>query len=52
MNAIVNALYGTHDTDLCYGYNAFWTRCLQYMRVDCGFEVARNAGWRESGALT
>lgn len=40
LNRVVNALYGTHYTDLCYGYNAFWTRCLRYMRVDCdGFEV-------------
>lgn len=40
LNAIVNRVYGTHYTDLCYGYNAFWARCLPYMRVDCdGFEV-------------
>jgi glycosyltransferase involved in cell wall biosynthesis len=40
LNALVNALYGTSYTDLCYGFNAFWTRCLPYMRVDCdGFEV-------------
>jgi glycosyltransferase involved in cell wall biosynthesis len=40
LNALVNAVYGTHYTDLCYGYNAFWTRCLPYMHVDCnGFEV-------------
>jgi glycosyltransferase involved in cell wall biosynthesis len=40
LNALVNTLYGTSYTDLCYGYNAFWTRCLPYMRVDCqGFEV-------------
>lgn len=40
LNAFVNVLYGTHYTDLCYGYNAFWTRCLPYMHVDCdGFEV-------------
>ena len=40
LGAIVNSLYGTHYTDLCYGYNAFWSRCLPYMRVDCdGFEV-------------
>jgi glycosyltransferase involved in cell wall biosynthesis len=40
LNAIVNLLYGTRYTDLCYGYNAFWARCLPYMRVDCdGFEV-------------
>jgi glycosyltransferase involved in cell wall biosynthesis len=40
LGAFVNALYGTHYTDLCYGYNAFWARCLPYLRVDCdGFEV-------------
>ncbi|HEY6757873.1 MAG TPA: glycosyltransferase family 2 protein [Baekduia sp.] len=40
LSALVNALYGTSYTDLCYGYNAFWARCLPYMRVDCdGFEV-------------
>jgi glycosyltransferase involved in cell wall biosynthesis len=40
LNALVNGLYGTSYTDLCYGYNAFWACCLPYMRVDCeGFEV-------------
>ena len=40
LNALVNAPYHTSYTDLCYGYNAFWARCLPYMRVDCdGFEV-------------
>ena len=40
LNVLVNRLYGTSYTDLCYGYNAFWIRCLPYMRVDCnGFEV-------------
>jgi glycosyltransferase involved in cell wall biosynthesis len=40
LNAVVNGLYGTHYTDLCYGCNAFWARCLPYMYVDCnGFEV-------------
>jgi glycosyltransferase involved in cell wall biosynthesis len=40
LTSIVNGLYGTSYTDLCYGYNAFWSRCLPYMRVDCsGFEV-------------
>jgi glycosyltransferase involved in cell wall biosynthesis len=40
LGAFVNTLYGTRYTDLCYGYNAFWARCLPYMRVDCdGFEV-------------
>src|SRR4051812_1940413 len=40
LNALVNALYRTSFTDLCYGFNAFWARCLPFMRVDCdGFEV-------------
>jgi glycosyltransferase involved in cell wall biosynthesis len=40
LNALVNALYGTRYTDLCYGFNAFWARCLPYLRVDCdGFEI-------------
>lgn len=38
--AAVNLLYGTRYTDLCYGYNAFWRRCLPAIDVDCeGFEV-------------
>lgn len=40
LNGLVNVLYGTSYTDLCYGFNAFWARCLPYTRVDCnGFEV-------------
>jgi glycosyltransferase involved in cell wall biosynthesis len=37
---LVNALFGAHFSDLCYGYNAFWKRCLSNMNIDCnGFEV-------------
>jgi glycosyltransferase involved in cell wall biosynthesis len=40
LNGIVNLLYGTDYSDLCYGYNAFWAHCLPHMSVDCtGFEV-------------
>ena len=40
LNLLVNILYGTRYTDLCYGYNAFWAHCLPYIHVDCdGFEV-------------
>jgi glycosyltransferase involved in cell wall biosynthesis len=36
----VNTLFGVHYTDLCYGYMAFWRRCLPQLAVDCtGFEV-------------
>jgi glycosyltransferase involved in cell wall biosynthesis len=38
--ALVNFLYGTHYSDLCYGYNAFWKTCLGQLRIDCdGFEI-------------
>ncbi|MBW0104206.1 glycosyltransferase family 2 protein [Pseudonocardia sp. KRD291] len=28
LNGVANALFGTRYTDLCYGYNAFWTDIL------------------------
>lgn len=31
LNAIVNTLFSSRFTDLCYGYNAFWRRCLDVM---------------------
>jgi glycosyltransferase involved in cell wall biosynthesis len=37
---LVNALFRTRYTDLCYGFNAFWSRCLPRLEVDSdGFEV-------------
>ncbi|WP_304118784.1 glycosyltransferase family 2 protein [Mycolicibacterium bacteremicum] len=33
LNALVNLLFGTKYTDLCYGYNAFNRRCLDVMRL-------------------
>jgi glycosyltransferase involved in cell wall biosynthesis len=37
---VVNILFGTRYTDLCYGYNAFWTRHAETLSIDCdGFEV-------------
>jgi len=37
---LVNRLYKTSYTDLCYGYNAFWRRALPAILPDCrGFEV-------------
>jgi glycosyltransferase involved in cell wall biosynthesis len=37
---LVNRLFGTRYTDLCYGYNAFWARHLPALDLDCdGFEV-------------
>jgi glycosyltransferase involved in cell wall biosynthesis len=31
LNGLVNILFATHYTDLCYGYNAFWRHCLEAM---------------------
>jgi glycosyltransferase involved in cell wall biosynthesis len=40
LTGLVNVLYRTRYSDLCYGYNAFWSRCLPHLAVDCdGFEV-------------
>jgi glycosyltransferase involved in cell wall biosynthesis len=40
LGALVNWLFGTRYTDLCYGYNAFWAEHLDTLALDCaGFEV-------------
>jgi glycosyltransferase involved in cell wall biosynthesis len=40
LSGTANLLHGTHFTDLCYGYNAFWARCLPFIALDApGFEV-------------
>jgi len=40
LTGIVNLICQTRFSDLCYGYNAFWRDCLQFIDVDVsGFEV-------------
>ncbi|MFL5657741.1 MAG: glycosyltransferase family 2 protein [Ktedonobacteraceae bacterium] len=40
LSRLVNLLFWTQFSDLCYGYNAFWKHCLNYVEIDCdGFEV-------------
>ncbi len=40
LGAGVNLMFGTSYTDLCYGYSAFWRRCLPHLHITCdGFEV-------------
>jgi glycosyltransferase involved in cell wall biosynthesis len=40
LSGLVNVLFRTRYTDLCYGYNAFWRHCLPHLHVTCsGFEV-------------
>ncbi len=40
LSLLVNRLFGTRYTDLCYGYNAFWAKHLSKLDLDCdGFEI-------------
>ena len=40
LSSLVNRLWAVNYSDLCYGYNAFWRRCLPLLAPDCnGFEV-------------
>jgi glycosyltransferase involved in cell wall biosynthesis len=40
LTGTVNRLFGTRYTDLCYGYNAFWSEVVPAIEVRCaGFEV-------------
>jgi glycosyltransferase involved in cell wall biosynthesis len=51
LTGTVNTLYGVDYTDLCYGYMAFWSRCLPDLNVDCsGFEVETLLTLRAAGA--
>ncbi|HEX8075828.1 MAG TPA: glycosyltransferase family 2 protein [Thermoleophilaceae bacterium] len=40
LTTLVNLLFRTRYTDLCYGYNAFWRECVDHMTLTAkGFEV-------------
>lgn len=40
LNMLVNRMFGTQFSDLCYGYNAFWARHLDVLHLNCtGFEI-------------
>jgi glycosyltransferase involved in cell wall biosynthesis len=40
LGSLVNHLFGTRYSDLCYGYNAFWAKHLDSLALNCaGFEV-------------
>ncbi|MGZ4659477.1 MAG: glycosyltransferase family 2 protein [Blastococcus sp.] len=45
LNRIANALFGTPYTDLCYGYNAFWRRCLDRLELDPRHGVSGDRLW-------
>jgi glycosyl transferase family 2 len=51
LSGTANLLHGTKFTDLCYGYNAFWVRCLPFISLDVpGFEVETLINLRIAGA--
>lgn len=51
LSLTVNTLHRTSFTDLCYGYNAFWTRCLPHISLDVpGFEVETHINLRVASA--
>jgi hypothetical protein len=51
LSGTANMLHGTRFTDLCYGYNAFWARCLPFISLDVpGFEVETLINLRMAGA--
>jgi glycosyl transferase family 2 len=51
LSGTANLLHGTHFTDLCYGYNAFWARCLPFISLDApGFEVETLINLRIAGS--
>lgn len=40
LSTLVNRLFGTRYTDLCYGYNAFWAKHLSKLDLNSdGFEI-------------
>jgi len=40
LTGVVNLVCQTRYTDLCYGYNAFWRDCLEFIDIDVdGFEI-------------
>ena len=49
LNKIVNLLYGTRYTDLCYGYNAFRRQSLSSMDLDGGHTEGIDEGAMQWG---
>lgn len=51
LSSIVNLLFRTQFTDLCYGFNAFWSRCLSQLDLSSdGFEVETQMNIRAAKA--
>jgi glycosyltransferase involved in cell wall biosynthesis len=51
LTALVNVMFGSRYTDLCYGYNAFWTHTLPALAPDApGFEIETQINLRAAKA--
>ncbi len=46
ITTLVNTLWGVNYSDLCYGYNAFWTRAMPHVGDCSGFEIETLMGIR------
>ncbi|MEV0897559.1 glycosyltransferase family 2 protein [Actinoplanes sp. NPDC049802] len=46
LSMLVNVLFGTRYSDLCYGYNAFWAHCLDVFDLDSTSPAPDNADGR------
>lgn len=44
LSGFVNVLFNCRYTDLCYGYNAFWRRCLPALALESGEPGPRRWG--------
>jgi glycosyltransferase involved in cell wall biosynthesis len=54
LNFMANRLYRTRYTDLCYGYNAFWVRCVKTFELPpvAGTEPALGDGFEIETLIT
>jgi Glycosyl transferase family 2 len=46
LTSVVNVMYGTRYTDLCYGLNAFWRKHLPILRLDATTPLPANGDGR------
>lgn len=46
LNMLVNLCYGTHYSDLCYGFNAFWRRHVPVLGLDATSPAPAERGGR------
>lgn len=46
LSTFVNVTYGTHHSDLCYGYNAFWRRHVPVFGLDATSPVPADSDGR------